>query len=486
MNSKSNDESEKLVRDIQEVRTCLDLQQHVTLGQAQQTNSSIIRLPTEILSKISLEVFCEGDTSESWSSGETPLLLGSICRRWRDVVWTTPQLWRTIHLEAPMGRYRASHSHLLEEWLLRSRLLPLSIFLKFGKPAGREGGRHVLRMWQIMDVVARCSERWQHVHLDIPFFFDEDNCFVPKEFPQLLSLSIDPELASVAGFDIFQRAPILSDVSLLEEYKITHRTLLPTRSLRCLTVEQIESPECLQILKRHRNLVQCAFKSVAVDAPSLWHAPEFVTAAALSLVSLEINFTTGNMTEGIRLFLECLSTPALRNLAVHVESAARTFPHTHLILLILRSSCSIVWLDLFKIGISDEQLVELLSATSSLEDLRLREMGIGAHVIDKLTMIASNGDFFTDLLLPKLVSLSMVINRRVLFDFVDLAKMVASRRRGTAGELNSSVAQMDSISVHVIPYGKGCSGLPTAVALARFQELEDDGMNVHLKISDDY
>ncbi|KAJ7487102.1 hypothetical protein FB451DRAFT_1127328 [Mycena latifolia] len=54
---------------------------------------------------------------------EAPLLLGNICKEWRNVALSTPQLWKYIHLDEPRSE---GICLLLETWLTRGRGCPLS------------------------------------------------------------------------------------------------------------------------------------------------------------------------------------------------------------------------------------------------------------------------------------------------------------------------------------------------------------------------
>lgn len=296
-----------------------------------------------------------------------------------------------------------SRASLLEEWLLRSRQFPLSIYLKLAKPKTYTKSREDV-MWKIMDLVARCSRRWQDIQLDTPLFFDKDKCFVPQDFSQLRSLSI------------------------------------------------------LDLGARYRDY----------DSPPI--SP----------------------------LLDCLSAPALRDLSIHAESDGISPPtnrkgylHTSLIPFILRSSCPLIRLDLFQVTISDAQLVECLTLLPSLRELELEEIDVGAHTVHKLAITRDqDGDPLSLSLLPNLTSLTIIRMGHIPFDFADLARMVRSQRWGMEGVQDVgrgskplAVAQMEAISVDAITFDEGCRGWPTVAALAQFQELEDEGMKVHLAMS---
>lgn len=97
-------------------------QRRVLREQVNSQYSPLTRLPLDILSEIFMAAFPEGDT-DSWN-GATPLLLGSICRMWRDAAWSLPWLWCTIRIDV-VRRFHMSKVFLLEEWLSCSRQSPL-------------------------------------------------------------------------------------------------------------------------------------------------------------------------------------------------------------------------------------------------------------------------------------------------------------------------------------------------------------------------
>jgi hypothetical protein len=92
------------------------------------------RLPPELLQHIFL--YClPTDRNAVMSSDEGPILLGRICKLWRDISLSTPQLWTSLHVPTPDPSFLAKHGHekLLQReravntWLELSGSCPLSI-----------------------------------------------------------------------------------------------------------------------------------------------------------------------------------------------------------------------------------------------------------------------------------------------------------------------------------------------------------------------
>lgn len=97
-----------------------------------QSSSTFIRLlPLEIIVEIFKHcIFPIAIKDKKTASTITPLFIGSICSSWRRIAWSTPSLWSTFSLG-----FRSDDSlsntkiELLEQWLSRTRNLPLSITL---------------------------------------------------------------------------------------------------------------------------------------------------------------------------------------------------------------------------------------------------------------------------------------------------------------------------------------------------------------------
>lgn len=96
----------------------------------------IQRLPIELATSIftlclpyppSLDIFdVSQGIRERCAFQPTPFRLGSICRYWRRVVWSTPCLWNTLWLHVS-GSTAMARNEMLAEWLGRTSQLPLYI-----------------------------------------------------------------------------------------------------------------------------------------------------------------------------------------------------------------------------------------------------------------------------------------------------------------------------------------------------------------------
>ncbi|KAJ6532842.1 hypothetical protein DFH09DRAFT_932870, partial [Mycena vulgaris] len=85
----------------------------------------VLTLPNEITSEI---FFQRGEAFGTQISAPTsPLFLGYICRKWREIALTTPSLWTEVALSVGAVAAQEHQLRLLETWLNGSRDCPISI-----------------------------------------------------------------------------------------------------------------------------------------------------------------------------------------------------------------------------------------------------------------------------------------------------------------------------------------------------------------------
>ncbi|KAG1776999.1 hypothetical protein EV702DRAFT_1278879 [Suillus placidus] len=91
-------------------------------------SSAFCRLPTEILIQIFL--YCMPETGH-WTPAPylAPMLLTTVCRRWREVAVDMPGLWRRLRLEVGHGDWQ-QRAYCYDSCLKRSRGLQLSLRLE--------------------------------------------------------------------------------------------------------------------------------------------------------------------------------------------------------------------------------------------------------------------------------------------------------------------------------------------------------------------
>jgi len=141
---------------IEELRLLLD--RHRALRTEWNSTHDIISgLPAEIVSEIFQ--YCKGrQYADSlftvFAENKEPMKLGAVCQRWRQIAWSTPQLWTQIWIHRPKDITP------LQEWISRSGCLPLVISIQ------ENGGTRGYNRWKAtFQELAKCSQRWRDVYL---------------------------------------------------------------------------------------------------------------------------------------------------------------------------------------------------------------------------------------------------------------------------------------------------------------------------------
>ncbi|KZP03567.1 hypothetical protein FIBSPDRAFT_1055199 [Athelia psychrophila] len=172
------------------------------------------RLPAELM----LEIFfhCLPEFPFKPSPDEAPWLLGGICRFWRSITGSTPQLWSTLTLEISPGD-SGKYCDAMTEWLSRSssRALSLKLTISMLFVEMEEITSH-----PVFQLALRHCCRWKDVHIYL--YSDtaaQSFAGISGKVPLLQSLKVDiPErfsdvTAPGGDADGFFEAPMLRDYS---------------------------------------------------------------------------------------------------------------------------------------------------------------------------------------------------------------------------------------------------------------------------------
>ncbi|KAJ7659335.1 hypothetical protein DFH06DRAFT_439466 [Mycena polygramma] len=301
----------------------------------------VFTLPNEIVAEVFLQ-FLPAYPKQPRSSGVlSPMMLGQICHRWREIAWSTPVLWRAISIRfAPFSMGRDSLLPLLEGWMTRAASLPLSISLSLDDDDDDDGDTSdseeeeddtEFRVQLIQVLVNQCA-RWEHVKL-IGIVLDEELKLV-EGFPMPMLRSL--ELLSFPGdgdlLTIIKEVPLLRNVTLHQNFQPS-RLLLPLSQLTTLTMISVREPLLLDILAQTVNLIHCEARL----------SPYAFNSA--TLVRLEFLHSL-HLLDGTRIvpthsfLLDALTLPALQKLHIH-RRVLNTSPIKTLNSFVARSGCSL-------------------------------------------------------------------------------------------------------------------------------------------------
>ncbi|KAK7434207.1 hypothetical protein VKT23_020337 [Stygiomarasmius scandens] len=335
-----------------------DVQEYVNAHQ--RLLSPSLRLPPEILSEIF--VFClPEDRNPVCSVSQAPLLLGLVCRSWREVCLSTPRLWSAVHVVLPTGGEITSMCTTVdgrrlgvEAWLDRSGSLPLS-FSIYGSCYISNSHRHTdieqRRMEltrntetfsQHVERLLRCFTRQMHRWQNVEFRL---NHCCASTFEESMAALVDPDwqVDSLDSFTFermgpgqdptltclakFLAAPHLRRVKVIIDVQHTLQHLEQSNpGLSQLEVSSgtpfsrgLQLPYFFSLLSRYTNLHSCHLDIQVPQTASLESYP----AISLPLLrKLSLNFDVDG--EDIdQLFFSKVSIPALRSLTVTIRHFRR-------------------------------------------------------------------------------------------------------------------------------------------------------------------
>jgi hypothetical protein len=126
-------------------------------------DSLILKFPPEIVSHIFIQYSPPNGRTDK-PDGSSPLYLGAVCQKWRQLAWATPELWTSLRI-APCEEYGLSMGdlpQLASEWLERSASLSLTIRMVdcWGWVVDEDD--------EIINILNTHSARWRDIHFDLP------------------------------------------------------------------------------------------------------------------------------------------------------------------------------------------------------------------------------------------------------------------------------------------------------------------------------
>ncbi|KAJ7163419.1 hypothetical protein C8R43DRAFT_946864 [Mycena crocata] len=175
-------------------------------------------LPSEVVAEIFL-ASVETDGNAIISAKKPPLLLCHICRAWRNVALSTHRLWTSLHIVAPScGSRLAEINEVVDSWLSRSGVLPLSVSIVRSQPTPYND------ISALLETLIRHRSQWKRMRFALGdhLSFKPLTVLSPEDVPLLETVIID-------GFGNHDEPPAI---------EMRHLRFLETPSLREVGVKQ--------------------------------------------------------------------------------------------------------------------------------------------------------------------------------------------------------------------------------------------------------
>ncbi|KDR67519.1 hypothetical protein GALMADRAFT_258139 [Galerina marginata CBS 339.88] len=373
-------------------------------------NPIIQQVPTEVVARIFelcvLEPLGASYREMTKNERRMPLIIGSVCRVWRQIAFSTPQIWTSISIHLG-NRHRPAQSGptyytLAEEWLSRSRDLPLSVHVY-----GDEHSEEI----RLLELLSQHSSRWECLDLALPYrvasclqgdsrgtsilrrlqlYCEDDSSYryIGEHSFSPINMKLYPTSVSLISWPL-KRANI-------EWTHATHVDLLSP-----------DFSDCAEVLRRAPQLTYFEFTDarVGIFSTSVRYTVPTTPFPCPLLQELHIGVSGENMIED---FFNSFTLPGLEVLAISGSLYTHTPPTTNrLISFIKRSSCRLTSLSLAKGSISKVEMVLLLQEIPFVRTLRFTHMlDVFLCVLKQLAVTPRNGAQENGCILPVLESLS--------------------------------------------------------------------------------
>ncbi|KAJ7186395.1 hypothetical protein C8R46DRAFT_1272869 [Mycena filopes] len=204
----------------------------------------VLTLPPEITCEIFKHFLPPYPACPPIAGTLSPIALTHICRRWREIALSTPDLWSRMQVSSNDSAVAAQ----VDAWLTRSGSRPLCI-----ESAGELHGLH-LRL--LSALIPHCA-RWGHLKLRFsessPAIATLPTTYSP--FPLLRHLDVALPLQDWSTSFSFVNAPLLRTVAF--NHTAAANIPVPWGQITTLTLSLMHLAECVPVFTQASRLVHC-------------------------------------------------------------------------------------------------------------------------------------------------------------------------------------------------------------------------------------
>jgi len=332
------------------------------------------KLPVEIISKIFGLTTPDNtdDTLEELPEAETlwTIKLGAICKFWRQIAWTTPQLWNKVAIAIDTANPHDNLAHTVQ-WISRSRNLPLiiriyALYEHDDKVYDPTDNSTTPPYTLILDEIAKWSHRWKYINLDMPAGFMMYVFQRAIQFPMLEAMHIRPSSWGEKYDDCQLFATVLP--SPRRAFLGFFDTYQCNLNFERITEISLFAPTFPQMIK----LLQCASMLESLAVQSIQESfEELDEHISLPLTHQKLAKITVNRTTCDWFFYQFVRSITLPNLQILVAGIQDEEETQILAATLTRSSCPLKTLELAVANISYEEVYSILRASPFLTHLDL-------------------------------------------------------------------------------------------------------------------
>ncbi|KAJ7810933.1 hypothetical protein B0H13DRAFT_1927085 [Mycena leptocephala] len=319
---------------------------------------------TEIVQKVFHDCLSE-ETFRNPSPSVAPLLLGRVCKRWRQIATSSQELWSSLDLQAP--GFTEDDVELLMLWLDRAGSRPFALSLTLW-PTSAETPLTLSNNTSMLSLVLDGLSRFECLEIiwggscpELPVRSDTEPLIL-QQFN--LELEWEDLTATKVLCNRF-RSPMLRSLTYLNFHGVAEKSPRlnhPWGNITCLHLAyEMSVEECGHILRHCTRVEKARFELVGYcgDGPEDDSELTLTPVALDCLHRLEIS-SLGDLSH----LLDTLKLCSLQSMWIVLPEYADPWPHESFIDLIQRSRCGLLELHISG-SISEHERAEI-SAMGSL------------------------------------------------------------------------------------------------------------------------
>ena len=398
------------------------------------------RTPPEILAEIFILTLPKQwqlvFKSQPRSNRKAVLLPGQVCRMWRDISLTTPQLWSRISLDIGLqGRGFEAEANLMNTWLSRAGQYPLSI--EIFRTENLQLIRHMPKPLIPKALVESCC-RWKYLRLSGSWSWLYNGALngVRNHLTNLQNLVYDQAqndasfLHNHGPITLFEKTPQLR-YHRCRSMIHPSAFILPWAQLVEFSAEHMSDRQCYDILSRAPNLLTFSISAMSQSKNPPLHPVHHSHLRSLCIT--RHHCTTAAL-------LNCLTLPAL------LELQYTEVPAKSLLDFLSRTGCPLqtLVLGLSSAAVRSGYDVRIIQLLPSLSELQLTH-----HATDDLlSRLAYTPN--SEILVPKLHTIKLVIgDDKKLYS--RLADMIESRWKFSDVDSQLALTPLKQIRLSMVP-----------------------------------
>ncbi|KAJ7069149.1 hypothetical protein C8F01DRAFT_1226603 [Mycena amicta] len=307
----------------------------------QELLSATLRTRDDLRSAIAAHEALISPMNVALSGVEGPLLLGQICRRWRDIALTTPRLWAAIHVVLPDDVSKLDIlKELVVSWFERSGAVPLGISVQFSKTRlfqawGTDPVQYALSASGLLPAFMAVSRRWRSIRLPILRREDLESLaeLTAEDVPRLQHMELLHDPSAFLDHNDLNRLRIelsalqtgsLRSFSFFGSYALLPANI-PWANLRYLRLRTSGSYPAVNISFPFRFLEECRMLTILDISLSEYNVSFSEPAGSRSgpiqlphlselALAMDLRATTDGDDSSVPQLFDLLQTPALRSL----------------------------------------------------------------------------------------------------------------------------------------------------------------------------